>query len=190
MNLKVAGKQIDISKPFRAHVEEKFSSLNDKYSIDPVDVTVTINHEMHDFHCEISAHIGRNMFLRCNGEGADAYSCFDNTLVVLEKRLRRHKKRLNDHNRRRDTHIKQEIAPAYVLGLQDEPENHESEDLAPPIIAETKREIQTLSVGEAVFRMDLGNENPYIFRNSSHGRINVVYKREDGNIGWVDIPQE
>jgi len=190
MKLNITGKQIDISKAFREHVEDKFNALNTKYSVDPVDVMVTITHENHNFHCEISAHIGRGMHIRCNSNGSDAYSCFDNTITILEYRLRRHKKRLHDHNRKRDIHLKQEIAPSYILNINEESDSHESEDLAPPIIAEIKREIQTLSVGEAVFRMDLGNENPYIFRNSSHGRVNVVYRREDGNIGWVDIPQE
>lgn len=191
MNLTVTGKQIDISKPFRAHVEEKLSTLNSKYAIDPVDVMVIISHENFNFYCEISAHIGRGMHIRCHKDGSDAYSCYDNAIDVLEHRLRRHKKRLHDHNRKRDVHLKEEIAPIYVLDMQhEESDNNTSEDLAPPIIAEIKSQIPTLTVGEAVMRMDLGNENPYIFRNSKHGRLNVVYRREDGNIGWVDVPQE
>lgn len=197
MNLTVTGKQIDISKPFRDHVNDKLQALNKKYSIDPLEIMVTVSHESHDFHCEISAHIGRGVHMRCKNNGSDGYTCFDNTIEVLEQRLRRHKKRLTDHNRKRDVHVKNEMIPSYVLTMdEDHPSNpgkptEENDDhLAPPIIAESKKELPTISVSEAVFRMDMVNENPFIFRNSSHGRVNVVYKREDGNIGWVDIPHD
>lgn len=189
MKLSVAGKQIHISKAFRDHVEEKLYALNTKYSIDPVDVAVTISHEHHNFMCDIAVHVGREMNLRSQGGGSDAYTCFDNTVSILETRLRRHKKRLNDHNRKRDTHLKQEVAPSYILNLPEDSESHDHdhEDLAPAIVAEMDRKINTLSVSEAVFRMDLGNETPYLFRNSSHGRLNVLYRRDDGHIGWIDI---
>lgn len=190
MNINVSGKQIEISEAFNNHVASRLKELSDKYGTTPTDTNVTMMKGSFDFHCDLSLHLGRNVFIRCHSNGSDAYSCFDMAAHKLESRLRKHKKRLADHHRKRDTHPEEQIAPTYLLDIDHQNSSHGEEELSPPIIAEIRSKIPTLTVSEAVMRMDLGDEPAFVFRSASHGRINLVYRRNDGNIAWIDVPKE
>ena len=125
-----------------------------------------------------------------NDSGSDAYSCFDATTHKLELRLRKHKKRISDHNRKRDVHVEQEIAPTYLLNIDMNDQQSDEEEQAPPIIAEIQSSVPKLTVSEAVMRMDLAEENGFVFRSAIHGGLNFVYRRRDGNIAWVDVDKK
>jgi plasmid stability protein len=164
-----------------------------------MEASAVFSREAHLIRCDVSVHIGRDILVQGEGEAADAYAAFDAATDRIGTRLRRHKRRLRAHHGKPREAQEQEIVPArsYVLAAQpDEPENDDAAadsggaidaaDDQPVIIAEMATEIPTLTVGEAVMRMDLGNAAVLLFRNRAHGGLNVVYRRPDGNIGWID----
>lgn len=184
MKLVITGRQIDTGESFRGYVEERLATINEKYGLSPVDAALTLSREAHLFKSDISLKLGR-MPIRVQGMGDEIYPSVDSALGTLEGRIRRYKRRLQDHHKHHDVHFPEESAPYYVLNGKDH-STEPQEDLAPAIIAETSRNILTLSVEDAVMRLDLSDEPTYVFRNSKHGRINILYRRSDGNIGWVD----
>jgi len=185
MNTTISGRHVDISDAFRENIENHFSTFNDKYQIDPLETNVIVSKEAHLFRSDINSHLGRGVHIRCHGHGGDAYTSFSEALEKLSAQLRKHKKRLVAHHKHQDNHSVQEF-PYYVLN-SNTPEEVVEEN--PAIIAELKKDIPTLSVGDAVMRMDLGDEPVYAFRNSKNDKVNFIYKRKDGNIGWIDPPE-
>lgn len=149
-----------------------------------MDAAVTFSRESHLFHVDISVHARRGMMLQGSAASEDPYAAFDGALNRISKRLRRYKRRLDDRHKGRPT---DEILPAqqYILAGENEPSEDEAPD-QPAIIAELPTEIATLTVGEAVMRMDLADLPAMMFRNRAHGGLNVVYRRPDGHIGWID----
>jgi ribosomal subunit interface protein len=190
MQLTVTGKHVDTGQAFRDHISDKINTLKSKYSIDPIDVTVALSRVGHDhafFRSDVTLHLGRGIVIRCHGEGNQGYNCFDAACEKLDAKLRKHKERLTDHHRKRIAQAKQKMAPHYILS-EDEPKAN-GKDLSPPIIAEIQEEIPTFTVSDALIHLDLCGENAVVFHNDKHGRLNVLYRRSDGNIGWID-PQE
>jgi ribosomal subunit interface protein len=181
MQMIITGRHVDISEVFRSTVEEGLQELVTKYHINPIEAHVTLSKQRHLFLSDIDLHVARGINIRSRGEGADGYACFHNALETLTLRLRKYKKRLSDMHKHHTVHY--EEARQYILESEEE-EN--AKDLAPPVIAELQMEIPTLSVGDALMRMDLSQEAAFVFRNTNHGQINVLYRRSDGNIGWVD----
>lgn len=187
MNLKVSGKHVEISEAFRAHVEENLKDLFKKHQIDPVEATVVIAKQRFQFVCDTTVHLSKRMVLRAQGYGTDGYTSFDDSLETLTNRLRRHKKRLHDHQKHHDVHLPLEIAPTYVFQDTSEVNGSEGKEGAPAIIAESQMEIPSLSVADAVMHLDLSNENAFVFRNTKSGDLSFLYRRPDGNIGWIDL---
>lgn len=189
MKLSVTGRRVEVSEAFRGSVEEGVRTFNETHRVDPVDLSVVLSKEKFLFKTELAAHLGKEMYLRANGQAEDAYASFTVALDNLTKRLRRHKKRLVDHHRKHDINTSQQDVPYYIMNgsiFESEEEDTTGQELAPAIIAETNTQIPILSVGDAVMRMDLLDENAFIFKNSQNERINFVYRRADGNIGWID----
>ena len=189
MKLSVSGCRLEVSESFRKSVEEGLRVFNETHRVDPVDVSVVLSKEKFLFKTELSTHLGKDVHLRAHSQAEDAYASFTMALDNLTKRLRRHKKRLVDHHRKHDTHKSGATAPYYIMNgsiFHSEEEDTTGQELAPAIIAETNTQVPTLSVGDAVMRMDLVDENAFIFRNSQSNRVNFVYRRADGNIGWID----
>lgn len=186
MSIQITGRHIDISDSFRESVESGLEELSSKHNIKPVETSITLTKQGSQFAANIHAHISRGLNLRSRGEGGDAYSCFQNALDKLRTRVRRHKNWVDDHHKHHDVHF--EEVSAYVMNAET-PLNGsvDQKELAPAIIAETKTDIPTLSVGDAVTRFDLSDEGAYVFRNVKNNVINVVYRRSDGNIGWIDL---
>lgn len=183
MNIQINGKQIDIGQALLTHVREQLNERLGKYYDRHVTGQVTFSREGHGYRADCHIHLGSGVDLQAHGEAADIYQCFEQASERLERRLRRYKRRLRDHH-----HGEREAAmPAtsYVIAQEHE-DSEEPEGDAPVIIAEQPAEIPALTVAEAVMRLDLGQAPCLVFRNRAHSAINVVYRRGDGHIGWID----
>ena len=193
MQLSVQGKQIDVGDALRTHVQEKLEDLNQKYFNRAIDSTVQFSREGHGFFkSHISIRIGKNILIQGEAVESDIYLAFDVSSAKVAKQLRRYKNRLRNHHRKLEETPETEIMKAqnYVLAMgggknDQEHEEPEHED-TPLIVAEMVTDIETLSVSEAVMRMDLAHQTALLFRNAKHGGLNLVYHRNDGNVGWVD----
>lgn len=184
MEITVKGKKMDVGEALSSHVEENLGTVVTKYFDKAIDATVTFSKSNHGFRADISVHPGRGLLVQGAGEGADAHVAFDDSVTRIEKQLRRYKRRLRDHHKARPDE-KIIAAQRYVLAPETEGEEV-PEEAHPAIVAEMPTAVATLSVSEAVMRMDLADVSAMMFRNSAHGGLNVVYRRSDGNIGWID----
>ncbi|MFN3231397.1 MAG: ribosome hibernation-promoting factor, HPF/YfiA family [Alphaproteobacteria bacterium] len=189
MDVQVNGKQIDIGEALRGHVVDRMEERVSKYFDRAVDGNVTFSPEAHMIRVDCSVHAGHGIDLQSRGSAADPYVAFDQALDRIEKRLRRYKRRLIDHHHSGKGDLESLSAASYVIAGDDDKEE-EPEDLQPVIVAETRTDIPTTTVGGAVMRLDLADSPVFMFRNSSHGGLNVVYRRADGNIGWLDPEQD
>ncbi len=187
MQLSVRGKQLDVGNALRAHVGESLTRILGKYFGDALDVGVTLSREGHRHRAAVAVHVGRGIQLQAQGEADGAYLAFDAAAEHLAKRLRRHKRRLRDHRKETDAAHAPLAAHQYILAGDVETQDADADDdAAPVVIAEMTTEIPSLTVSEAVMRMDLGELPALMFRNGSHGGLNMIYRRPDGNIGWID----
>jgi ribosomal subunit interface protein len=187
MQLTVTGKQVQVGDALRRHIESSLGVILGKYFKTAIEAHVVIAKEAHRCRSEISLHIGRGIDVNARAEANEVSPAFDAAAERVAKQLRRYKRRLRDH------HAKaveaQERATAYVLApVEDGPEEEAAaaDDGAPAVVAEISLDLPQLTVGEAVMRMDLSEAPVLLFRNRSHGELNVVYRRPDGNVGWID----
>ncbi len=192
MQITVAGKQVDLSDALRTRVSTQLETIASKYFDHALEANVTFSKARSFFTCDINVHAGRGLQLRGEGEAAEANAAFDDAAEHIAKRLRRYRRRVNDHARDLAHRARPEAARQFTL-QQDassaeaaEPEGRDLAEAYATVIAETVTEITTLSVGEAVMRMDLADQVAMMFRNSASGVLNVVYRRPDGHIGWID----
>jgi ribosomal subunit interface protein len=192
MQLTVTGKQIDIGDALRRHVEASLSSILSKYFGTAIEAHVVVAKEAHLGRAEISVHIGRGIVVNAHAATSDIYTAFDTAAERIGKQLRRYKRRLRDHHAKaRESMAASERAMDYVLAPaaeDSEPDetSPQGDGGAPAVVAEMSTELPSLTVGEAVMRMDLADAPVLLFRNRSHGELNLVYRRADGNIGWID----
>jgi len=185
MDISVRGKNIDVGEALRGHAETNLEGVVDKYFHHAIDATVVFSREGQDMRADISVHPGpRGLVVTSGSVAHDPYVAFDGALERVATQLRRYKRRLSNHHNKTKSGEDMLAAQQYVLQPETDEEVHE--DAPPVVIAEMQTEIATLTVGEAVMRMDLGELPALMFRNHGHGRLNVVYRRTDGNIGWVD----
>jgi ribosomal subunit interface protein len=194
MNLIVKGQQIDVGEALRTHVHDSLDGVFDKYFGDAIDVTVIFSRDAHLFRAAVAAHVGRGIMAQSEATADQAYAAFDIASDRLAKRLRRHKRWLRGHHK---LPFETRSAGFYVLAADEEAGAGEGDlerDEAtieapngqPTVIAEMKTEIPTLTVSEAVRRLDLADCGALMFVNRAHGGLNMVYRRTDGNVGWVD----
>ena len=198
MKVTVSGKQVEIGDAFPAHAESHLDAVVEKYFDSSIDSNVTVSRAGSGLRIDISVHPGRGILVQSHGEGATAHAAFDLALERITKRLRRYKRRLRDHNRKEKSEAKRNPrnAQKYVIAPPADEEGAEQDsgqgsgltELGdnPVIIAETTAELETLSVSEAVMRLDLSDRSAMVFLNAGNGRVNVVYLRRDENIGWID----
>jgi ribosomal subunit interface protein len=191
MKLIVTGKNIDLGESLRDYASGRIEQAVEKYFSRPVSGQMFIEKAHGEFLCTCSLHLHSGFDVQTSGRAHDAYACVDDAAEKLEKQVRRYKRRLKNHHAelRHDDQFIGGPAIDYVLESRNEDEGGETENadgLAPPIIAENPTTVMKLTVSDAVMRMDLSNQPFLIFRNRSHDRINVVYRRPDGNIGWID----
>ena len=185
MQVLVTGKQIDIGDSLRNHVESSMTTLVEKYFNKAIEAHVVLCRERHQLRADLSVHANRGLLLQSSGDAIDAYAAFDGAAERLDKRLRRYKRRLRNHHGRGRDGAAAEEATAYILQAETEETEATVED-QPLVIAEMKTSIPQLSVSEAVMRLDLADLPALLFRNSARGNLNLIYRRPDGNIGWVD----
>ncbi|HEU4826176.1 MAG TPA: ribosome-associated translation inhibitor RaiA [Dongiaceae bacterium] len=186
MNLTVKGKNIDVGEALRTHVAQSLDHGIAKYFGNPIEATVTFSKQTHLFSAELSVHIGRGILVHAEESADQAYAAFDLAMDHLAKRMRRYKRRLRDHHRAETQSFR---AAQYILAPETDEEAEPTAangNQAPAVIAEMQTEIPTLTVGEAVMRLDLSDLKAMMFLNRAHGGLNMVYRRNDGNIGWVD----
>ncbi len=185
MFIQVNGKQIDVGDALRTHVEEQFSAAIGKYSENPIECIVTFSRSRHEIICDATAHLSTGLSVKSKGRATDPYASAADACERLEKQLRRYKRRLKDHHKNRNSSpIEALEANSYVL--QGQEGDDEPESLQPIIIAEMKAKIKSLSVGEAVMQMEMADESFLMFKNEANGGLNVVFRRPDGNVGWID----
>lgn len=183
MKITLIGKQVDIGDRLRKHVEDAIENSVTKYFNAPISCTVAFSKEGEEFSAEVTVHPAKNMVLKGSGIAGDPYSAFDNANEHIATRLRRNKNKLSDHKSKIGL---AELAYQAVLPLHETDEELDVDVNAPITIAETDANIPVCTVSEAVMYMDLVNECAIMFRNSSNGHISMVYRRKDGNIGWVE----
>jgi ribosome hibernation promoting factor len=189
MDIQVSGKNMELGDALQIHVTEKLEDGVRKYFDRGAEASVTFSRERHLVECDVTAHLASGVFLAAHGEGGDAYGAFDESLEKLEKRIRRYKRRLKNHHTAGKEPLPAETASYFLL----EPlKGEEGDDTAaegdpnPIVIAESQTTLREMTVGAAVMQLDISEQPAIVFKNAAHGRINVVYRRRDGHIGWVD----
>lgn len=187
MRIQVSGKQIDVGDALRSHVETRVADVVAKYSERPVEAVVIFSRDRHEFVADSSVHLSTGMTAQAKARAGEIYASFEAAVERLDKQLRRYKRRLKDHHREREFPIEAADAPSYILASGEEhDEDAEPDTLQPIIVAEMETKVPYLSVGEAVMQMEIAGAGMLVFRNDAHGGVNVVYRRDDGNIGWID----
>lgn len=181
MQLTVKGKHLDVGDSLRAHVEEQLNHTATKYFRDPIEATVIFSKEKnHLFKADIQIHVGGGIVLQTHHEASDPYPAFDTAAKLAGKRLSRYKDKLRDH-RKSEPDV---LAAAYTTIAAED--NEAEGGTGGAVIAEMETQILTLAVADAVMRLELGNMPALLFHNPKHGGLNMVYRRKDGNIGWID----
>jgi len=186
MRYQISGKQIDIGEALTTHVQSEMGDMLAKYSGRPTEAQVVFSKSGHEYVCESVIHLSTGLNAQAKGHSTEIYAAFDASCEKMDKQLRRYKRRLKDHHKERSQPVELSGAGSYILAATEESEEATPESDAPVIIAETESQIPSISVGEAVMQMELANSPVIVFRNEKHSRINVVYRRDDGNIGWID----
>jgi len=187
MKYQITGKQIDVGAALQTHVETELGAVAEKYAGRPTDANVVFSRDGNAFAAEATIHLSTGLLAQASANDHEIYAAFDKCVAKLDKQLRRYKRRLKDHHKARGEPVEMLGAASYVLASSEVAENDEPESLQPMIIAEMETRIPSLSVGEAVMQMELAGAPVLVFRNEKHDRgVNIVYRRDDGNIGWID----
>lgn len=194
MQIIVSGKQVDVGDSLRTHIENRLTEGLGKYLERVTTVKVVVSRESHMFRVDINGNTGTHsgIVIKSHAEGSDVYGAFDAASDKIEKQLRRYKRRLTNHHKtaaHADEKAKMAPIPVRQYVLQHHEEEPEHDD-APLVIAEHNTHLDKMAVSEAVMKMDLADLPVMMFINSSNNRLNVVYRRQDGNISWVDPHEE
>ncbi|UWQ22032.1 ribosome hibernation-promoting factor, HPF/YfiA family [Jannaschia sp. W003] len=185
MRYQITGMHIDIGDALRSHVQTELGQTMEKYAGRPTDAQVVFSKAAHEYVCEATVHLSTGLTAQAKAKDPEIYAAFDACSEKMEKQLRRYKRRLKNHQKARDQPVAVSGGAAYILAA-DEEGVEEGDDLQPVIVAEMETRIPTLSVGEAVMQMELAGAPVLVFRNEKGDGVNVVYRREDGNVGWID----
>jgi len=186
MRYQISGKQINIGEALQTHVEVEIGNVLSKYPGRPTDATVVFSKSAHEYVCEANVHLSTGLTVQARGVATEIYAAFDAATEKMDKQLRRYKRRLKDHHKDRPQPVDLSAGSSYILASNNNAEESEADTLQPVIVAEMETKIPSLSVGEAVMQMELANAPVLVFRHEGLNRVNVVYRREDGNIGWID----
>ena len=186
MRYQISGKQIDIGEALQTHVKDELDETVQKYAERPTEAVVVFSKSGHEFVCEATVHLSTGLTAQAKAHQNEIYAAFEFCREKMEKQLRRYKRRLKDHHKDRSEPVEIYGASSYILASEVESEDAEPETLQPIIVAEMETKIPSLSVGEAVMQMELAGAPVLVFRNEGKEGVNVVYRRDDGNIGWID----
>lgn len=184
MQLTVKGNHLDVGDALREHVRENLTQNAGKYLGDKIiDATVTFTKEKnHRYTTAISINVGRGVVLEAQNESDDPYVSFDGASQRVTSRIGRYKDKLRDHHRKEDVIDLHQAAYTTFESNENKPDG----GVEPAIIAELQSQVPTLAVSDAVMRLELGDLPALMFKNPGNGTYNMVYRRKDGNIGWVD----
>lgn len=187
MQIRISGKQIDVGSALQEYAEDRLDKIVTKYFENAIDGDIVFSKERHLFKVDIHVNEGTRggIVIKATGSADDGYAAFDAASDKIERQLRRYKRKIKSHKGTRSADEVFLNATKYIIEVNEDDEAHEGDD-AGTIIAEKTADIDTLTVSEAVMKMDLASLPALLFINSANGRINVVYKRVDGNISWVD----
>ena len=189
MTLQVTGKNVEAGDAFKTYITDKLGDSLEKYIGPEISGHIRLEKERGRFRTDCSIRLKTGLLLESHGEGGDAYASADAAVERMDKRLRRYKRRLKSHHNGRARHeIAREFATPDYTVRADEDDVDSAAPLSeePVIIAEAERGIRELAVSEAVMQLDLTDRSFFVFRNAAHGGLNVVYRRPDGHIGWID----
>ena len=190
MDIRVSGHQVETGAALQEHAADRLGDIVDKYFERAISSHVTFGKVgSSSFSCDIVTHVTQGTILKAQGEAHDAHLALDNAAAKIEKQLRRYKRRLKDRHERALQARAEEEAAYTILdadGLVAEEQGNTALAEAPPIIAETSVDIPTGTVADAVMMLDLRDTNALFFKNAGTGRHNMVYRRPDGSIGWVE----
>jgi ribosomal subunit interface protein len=190
MDIRVSGHRVDTGDAIRIHVGDKLQGMADKYFSRAHSANVTFGKGPHDngFVCDIVAHVMQGVILKGSGKAFEARPAFDEAADKIEKQLRRYKRRLRDHHGGNGSNGAGAEEPVFEAGYTVFDAGIEEEEAGdnPLVIAETRVDVPDASVSDAVMMLDLRNTNALLFRNTGTGAHNMVYRRGDGTIGWVE----
>lgn len=185
MSVRVSGKHMEIGETFRAKIEDRIAEAVTKYFDGGYSSQVTVEKSGSRFTADCKVHLDTGIVLQATGESQDPQGAFEGSSERIEKRLRRYKRRLKDHHAGNGHDPSAEIAYR-IMGSGPDEDEEIPEDYAPVIVAESSKVLRTMTVASAVMALDLIDEPVLIFRNAGNSELNVVYRRTDGNIGWID----
>ena len=198
MSFRVSGKNIEVGEALRDRISARVHESLEKYFDGGFSGHVTVGKEAFGFHTECVVHLDSGIVLRADSMAADAYLSADQAASNLEKRLRRYHRWLKDNhgnahgngrgNGRTPNDSPVIDAPSYVIAAPEHDDEDEAAGFNPVIIAESTTALKQFSVSEAVTELDMTGVSVIVFRHANHGRINLVYRRADGNVGWIDPP--
>ncbi len=186
MQYQISGKQIEIGQALQTHVKDELGDVVAKYAERPTDANVIFSKNAHEYVCEAVVHLSTGLTAQAKAHATEIYAAFDACAEKMEKQLRRYKRRLKDHHKERANPVEVFGGASYILAAEDGQDEADDATLTPMIIAEMETRIPSLSVGEAVMQMELAHAPVLVFRNEKTEGVNVVYRRDDGNIGWID----
>ncbi len=186
MRYQISGKQIDIGEALQTHVKAELGEVVEKYAQRPTDVVIVFSREAHEHVCEAVIHLSTGLTAQARGHASEIYAAFESCREKMDKQLRRYKRRLRSHHRDRTAPVEFDGGSSYILAASEETDDATLDTLQPVVIAEMETKIPSITVGEAVMQLELAGHRMLVFRNEGHGGVNVVYRRDDGNIGWID----
>ena len=185
MDIRVSGHQMDTGSALQEHATDRLNAISEKFFSRALSSAVTFGKAPAGaFACDIVLHVNQGLILKSHGNAQDAHQAFEQAADKVEKQLRRYKRRLKDRHEQTN-HAAREEDAAYTVFDAGDPEAEEAPD-APPVIAETRTDIPEVSVADAVMLLDLRHTTALFFKNAGTGRHNMVYRRGDGSIGWVE----
>ena len=189
MRIEISGHQIDVGNALSEHIRTRMEGEVAKYFDQAIEGNVVVSRKGHVFHVDASVHAGAGIMMRAAGSADEAYAAADQAVDRIAKRLRRYKRRLKDHHKVMSSAAQAE-AQYYVVAAEADDNDMDGQEADvgahPVIIAEQPTRILTMTPSAAVMALDLSDNPAYVFFNAAHGGINVVYRRSDGNVGWID----
>ena len=191
MTIHITGRHMDTGDALRAHVETRLDEAVHKYFDHATDINVTFSKQGHSFEAACALHLDSGLYIHASGMDSDVYACFEQSVGKIEKQLRRYKRRLKSHSDQLRLNDAIMQAPEKIFA----PETNESEDelpeaFTPVIVAETHRRVPHLSMAEAVMQLEVGEEDVVLFKSRMNDALNLVYKRADKNIGWLELQEK
>ena len=197
MTLRISGKSISVGDALRGRVSERTDEVLRKYFDGNYSGHITLSKDGFGFRTDCLVHLDSGITLEADSNAADAYASADQALLMMEKRLRRYKSRLKDRSARQAYVASAALAemqaptldaPSYVIEAPAHDTEDEGDGYSPVIIAEATTSLRRLSVSEAVIELDLTGAPCMVFQHGGSGRLNIIYRRADGNVGWIDPP--